>query len=287
MFVTYLSLFRVKHYVKNFLIFLPLIFFDNFFDVNLLKDFLITFISFCLMSSAVYILNDLFDLNSDKLHIIKKKRVLPSGKVSLKLSRILMFILALFSFLLSLKVDLVMSLILILYFILNVFYSFYFKNFFFFDALILAVGFILRVLCGFILTKTFSFLLAFFIFFLSLVLIFLKRKIELKISSNTFTLRKSIQNIKPVIIDFLISFSLFLSFLFHIVFVLKLYFVHSVILSFVLIILFCLFLLRLLFVVFSIKTFDDIFSLFEKDLLIKILIFLYFSTILIANFFIY
>ena len=76
-----LKLMRVKHYIKNLLIFLPLIFSNNMTNINLLIKTFLAFIIFSLITSVVYIFNDLRDIEKDKLHPTKKFRPLASGKI--------------------------------------------------------------------------------------------------------------------------------------------------------------------------------------------------------------
>lgn len=68
---TYLELFRVKHYIKNLLIFTTIIFGADLFTNDFYK-ILIGFISFSLMSSVIYIINDIIDYDLDKKHQSKK-----------------------------------------------------------------------------------------------------------------------------------------------------------------------------------------------------------------------
>lgn len=147
----YLKLMRVKHYIKNFLIFLPIFFSSNVFKLNLLKDILIGFVVFCLISSVVYILNDLKDIEKDKKHPVKKNRPLASGKISKKKGIIAMIILILISIGLLAVNNLLLrieNLILVLYLGMNIFYSFGGKNIPLLDITILSFGFVLRVLYG-------------------------------------------------------------------------------------------------------------------------------------------
>lgn len=78
------KLLRVKHYIKNLLIFIPLFFAGKIFDRNLLEKAFIGFVCFCLISSAVYILNDIQDREKDRLHPKKKMRPIASGSISVK-----------------------------------------------------------------------------------------------------------------------------------------------------------------------------------------------------------
>ena len=81
---TYMQLLRVHHYLKNGLIFLPLLFSGNLFQVQLLIETLVGYISFCLIASSIYIYNDIQDIEKDKLHPLKKNRPIASGKISKK-----------------------------------------------------------------------------------------------------------------------------------------------------------------------------------------------------------
>ena len=146
----YFSLIRIKHYIKNLLIFLPLIFSRNLFNKNYLLKSLLGFIVFSFVCSIVYIINDLKDIEKDKLHFKKKNRPLASGAVTKKEAYIIIFILAILaiigSFILKLK-PLYISLLL-LYLIVNILYSFILKNIPILDVAILTFGFVLRVIWG-------------------------------------------------------------------------------------------------------------------------------------------
>ena len=157
----YLKLMRIKHYLKNILIFLPLIFGQALLDSNKLLMCVIGFISFCLMSSCVYIINDLKDVEKDKKHPIKCKRPIASGEISKRSSKILAVLLFAISIVLNIliyflsndikKVIFSVSLEL-LYFIINICYSFGLKNYPIIDVVILVFGFVDRILYGSVLT---------------------------------------------------------------------------------------------------------------------------------------
>ena len=76
----YLELIRVKHWIKNILIFIPMVTAKIINVSNVITMFL-GFISFSFMTSFVYIINDVRDIEKDKLHPRKKNRPLPSGKI--------------------------------------------------------------------------------------------------------------------------------------------------------------------------------------------------------------
>ena len=142
----YIKLLRVKHYIKNFLVFLPLVFSGNFFNVHFLFITILEFLSFSFVASAVYIFNDIQDVDKDRKHPVKKNRPLASGEVSLK-SAYLVFVIMLiaslsiqvllfkyFSF--SLSTFIVTTLCLTIYLIINIIYSKWAKHVPIFDITI-------------------------------------------------------------------------------------------------------------------------------------------------------
>lgn len=146
----YIKLIRVKHWLKNFLIFIPLMFSTQILVVNKLLLTLIGFISFCFISSTVYIINDLNDVKKDRKHPIKKKRPIASGAVSKKEAIVIAGILFLISVLLNIFVikELVCLIFILLYLFLNICYSRGLKNVAIVDVVILVSGFVIRVVYG-------------------------------------------------------------------------------------------------------------------------------------------
>lgn len=147
----YLKLLRMKHYSKNILLLLPLVFGQKLSDTALLMRILLGFVAFCLISSAVYIFNDIRDMEKDRQHPVKKNRPIASGAVPVPAARIL----ALFLFAAALAVNAFAShgsllpwIFLILYALLNIGYSMGFKNVPLLDITILMLGFLLRLLYG-------------------------------------------------------------------------------------------------------------------------------------------
>ena len=146
----YLKLMRVKHYIKNLLIFLPLIFSMNFYDLNKDIKTLIGFILFSLVSSIIYIINDINDIEKDKNHPKKCKRPLASGELTKKEAYILLIILALIVIIgnVILRTSWYSITILVSYLILNILYSKILKNIPIIDVICLVIGFVLRVIYG-------------------------------------------------------------------------------------------------------------------------------------------
>lgn len=149
-FKAYIKLIRPKHYLKNTLVFLPLIFSGLLVNPEYLARSLYAFISFCLVASSVYIINDFNDREQDRLHPTKKDRPIASGAVNPKIAIILAIImltvatviqhLAHFS---ALSITLLAT-----YFLINLFYSLGLKNLPIVDVAILSLGFAIRVFYG-------------------------------------------------------------------------------------------------------------------------------------------
>ncbi len=146
----YIKLIRPKHAIKNFLIFLPLLFSGNFFNLYNIKTTFIGFIVFTLIASSIYIINDINDKDKDAKHPKKCKRPIASGKIPVKnaiIYCILLFIIA--GALIFISNMPIYSVILVLvYFGLNLGYSFGLKNIPLLDIAILVSGFVIRVLFG-------------------------------------------------------------------------------------------------------------------------------------------
>ena len=138
---------RPKHYIKNGLIFLPLLFSRNFLQPQLLKTTIYGFLLFSLAASIIYIFNDIRDAEKDKKHPTKKDRPIASGRVSKTKAAIFILILTILTITLNyicFSTFLPHSLILT-YWVLNILYSIHLKNVPILDITILSIGFILRV----------------------------------------------------------------------------------------------------------------------------------------------
>lgn len=146
----YLCLMRPKHYIKNFLLFLPVFFSGNFFDIDALFQLGITFVIFSLLCSCIYILNDYLDREKDRRHPTKKNRPIASGKVSEKSAIILLMILIFVISVLCIvvKINYVVLIYFIIYVLVNIFYSMWGKNKVILDVVLLASGYPLRILIG-------------------------------------------------------------------------------------------------------------------------------------------
>lgn len=148
--MNYIKLMRPKHYMKNFLVFLPLLFSGNFFDKSNIITCLLGFVCFSFLASTIYIINDIRDKDKDKKHKTKCNRPIASGKISVKnaiIFDILLIIIIAFVCMFG-KFNLLSICLVILYFIINLVYSFGAKNVPILDIVILVSGFFIRVLFG-------------------------------------------------------------------------------------------------------------------------------------------
>ena len=144
---------RVHHYIKNLLVFVPLVCSGRFTDPDRLFHSFFAFLSFCFISSAVYIINDIRDIEKDRNHPAKRNRPIAAGRISVKaavcFAGILIALAILFNFLCFKPFA---TVLLVLYFLLNLGYSFGMKNIPLLDITILAAGFLIRTLYGSVVT---------------------------------------------------------------------------------------------------------------------------------------
>lgn len=103
---------------------------------------------FCLLSSAIYIINDIFDVEADRRHPKKKNRPIASGKLSIPVAAVSAVFFLLITFLLSYLLSPGFALIAFVYFVINLAYSNWLKHVPLVDVLIIAAGFVLRVAAG-------------------------------------------------------------------------------------------------------------------------------------------
>lgn len=180
----YISLLRIPQWIKNSFIFVPLLFSQHFFQ----QDYLLTVLSgaflFSLVTSMVYIINDIIDIDADRAHPHKKNRPLASGKISIKQASVVLIITGILTASLVPFFNLKFLLVLFIYFVLNILYSTIFKHIVLLDVFSIAAGFMLRVLGGaFIIDVYLSSWLILTTMFISLFLGIMKRHSELYLAN--------------------------------------------------------------------------------------------------------
>jgi len=171
---------RPHQWLKNSLLFLPLLLSHQADDLSLLFAACVGFMSFSLCSSSVYLLNDMLDLESDRQHVSKHKRPFASGELSLRVGFVAAPLLLFASLVIATALPSVFVFTLAAYWTTTLLYSLYIKAYFLIDALVLAGLFTLRIVAGSaaIGVTTTDWLLAFSLFlFFGLALV--KRHAEL------------------------------------------------------------------------------------------------------------
>lgn len=182
---------RVYQWVKNLLVFVPLITSHTFNSLEQFSDALVGFIAFSLIASAGYIINDLFDLNADRGHPRKCKRPFASGEVSIPVAFIIFVVLLLLGFYAAITIGHHFYTILVVYLTTSVSYSFYLKKIALYDVFILALLYSVRIFAGAVaINVELSFWLIAFSTFIFLSLAFIKRYSELIQISNEQNLSK-------------------------------------------------------------------------------------------------
>lgn len=180
MLTQFIRLVRPHHWIKNFFLFAPLVFSKNLLEWPLILLSVRAFISFCLVSGAIYTLNDLLDAPYDRQHPVKKNRPIASGRVSPPHALLLAVAFLILSAVLAWELDGRFQLVLATYFFINLLYSLKLKDVVIIDAMVVSVGFMLRVIAGaFVIDVVLSEWIIICTFFISLFLSFSKRRAEM------------------------------------------------------------------------------------------------------------
>ncbi len=177
--------FRVHQWLKNLLIFVPLVVSGQFANATSFLLVVIAFLAFSLLASATYILNDLLDLESDRLHPRKRNRPLAASTISIKNGIIASGLLFVVSALLAIAIGSSFTVVLVSYLFFTIFYSFKVKQYVGMDVVALALLYTIRIIAG---AAAIGVIVSFWLFafsifiFLSLALV--KRCSELKTMIN-------------------------------------------------------------------------------------------------------
>ncbi|MCB0035374.1 MAG: decaprenyl-phosphate phosphoribosyltransferase [Anaerolineales bacterium] len=140
---------RPRQWPKNAFVFAGIVFDGTLENLaGRVANTVLAFILLCFMSSAVYLMNDLADIESDRLHPTKKNRPLPSGKLSTRTARIASIIFSVGSLAAGFALSFNFGLILLAYLLIQIAYTFYLKHLVLLDVMAVSSGFILRVAAG-------------------------------------------------------------------------------------------------------------------------------------------
>ncbi len=212
MVASYLSLLRIRHWVKNAFVLAPLVFSLRLFHFPALLKALTVFAAFCLVSSSIYIFNDFVDREQDRRHPRKQARPLASGRVSLAGVSAAGAILLTLAAWVSASSGLGIQLALAGYFGLNVSYSLLLKRFVILDVMMIAFGFLLRVIAGALaIDVPVSQWMLLNTFFLALFLGFCKRRNEIVLDEEYAQHRSVLERYSIALLDHLLLVSVTLT----------------------------------------------------------------------------
>jgi 4-hydroxybenzoate polyprenyltransferase len=200
---------RPKQWVKNLFVLAPLFFSKSFLLADKAALGALAFGLFCLTAGTVYLINDLFDVEKDRAHPVKRKRPIASGLLPVKVAWIAAAVIGLGSQIAAWSVDLRFGGVLTGYLVMNLAYSTVLKHVVFVDVLVIAVGFVLRVLAGaFAIDVFISEWLIGCTFLLSLYLGLGKRSHELKLVrlGKADKVRKVLERYRADQLDFAVLF---------------------------------------------------------------------------------
>jgi 4-hydroxybenzoate polyprenyltransferase len=153
MLISLIKTMRPKQWTKNAFIFVPLLFDVKVFQLEPLLRTLAGFVLLCLISGAVYLINDLVDIERDRQHPTKRNRPLASGQLPTSIAVAAAIALPVFVLPLSFLLDVQFGLILSGYLGLQILYSLWLKNVVIVDVMVVAAGFVLRVAAGVVLVS--------------------------------------------------------------------------------------------------------------------------------------
>ena len=204
----YIHQMRPRQYAKNLFIFVPLFFDRQLFNMRSLLITFLGFITLCILSSGVYVLNDIVDVEADRNHPQKKYRPIASGKISIRNAKIFCVILFVIAFVMGFFINKKFFMLCVLMTLINIAYSFKLKHIPLIDVITIGILFLIRVYSGAVLieVKIFSPWLYIVTFMLALYLGFGKRRAELaSLQGTENTTRPVLEGYTIPFLDQLIS----------------------------------------------------------------------------------
>lgn len=201
-------LLRPLQWTKNTLVFATFIFNGDLFNLNLFFRTSFGFLLFCLISSCVYIINDINDCKRDKLHPLKSKRPLASGGVTILEAKLLLFIILFVTLPTAYFFSKYFFLTILIFFFLNLIYTFGVKNVEILELIFISFGYVLRTFAGVILiTLNISYWILVCSGLIALFVILIKRKQEYILAEqhNNFAFRPLLKNYSLNYLDKLIN----------------------------------------------------------------------------------
>lgn len=145
-----LQLLRPHQWTKNVFVLAPLLFSGHLMELAVATRSLVTFAAFCLLASAIYVVNDIRDRELDRTHPKKRLRPLAAGHVSCRVATVLCVVLLVAAAAVSLSVSLAPRIYVVMaaYVLLNMLYSFRIKHIAIVELFVVAIGYVLRLIAG-------------------------------------------------------------------------------------------------------------------------------------------
>lgn len=202
-----LKLLRPSQWIKNGVVLAGLVFSGHVLERELQLIALQALVAFCLLSSAVYALNDIIDIERDRSHPLKKNRPLASGKLPIYMAAILSIVLAASGLVLAWSINISLFYVSAIYLVLNILYTLKLKDVVIIDVMSIAAGFVLRALAGAVAIRVeFSSWLLISTFVLALFLALGKRRHELLLlEAGASSHRRILVKYSAYLLDQLIS----------------------------------------------------------------------------------
>jgi 4-hydroxybenzoate polyprenyltransferase len=204
---------RPRQWTKNLVVFAGLIFSQNLANHRLVLKSLEAFVIFCALSGVIYLINDVADIEKDRIHDIKRKRPLPAGKLRASEALAASVVVTIFAMYFAFRVGVSFFVVSLVFFGLNIVYSFFLKKMVLLDVVSISLSFVIRAIAGVeALTGVDSTIelspwLLVCTLFLSLFLAFCKRRHELVTLDDASLHRESLAEYSPILIDQLVGIS--------------------------------------------------------------------------------
>jgi 4-hydroxybenzoate polyprenyltransferase len=193
---------RPKQWYKQSIILVAILFSGDLFVVEKQLQTIGAVIAFTAISGAIYIVNDISDIEEDRNHPVKQHRPIASGRLSVPVAALFAVLLGAGSMLLSYYIDLLLLATIVAYVAQNILYSFILKDILFIDVMILAIGFVLRAIAGvFAIDAVLSPWLIICTFLLALTLGLAKRRHELVETEDPQNVRSTLGEYSEDLID--------------------------------------------------------------------------------------
>ncbi|MBN1593866.1 MAG: decaprenyl-phosphate phosphoribosyltransferase [Candidatus Coatesbacteria bacterium] len=198
---------RPKQWTKNVLLFGGIVFSRHLFDAEPFLRALIGFAVFCVLSGFVYVLNDITDIEKDKMHPKKRLRPIAAGKLAPSFAMPAISVLALIALAAAYHISPAFAFVSALYLVIQVFYSYKLKHIVMLDIMTISAGFVIRALAGAVVVDVeFSNWLIACTIFLSLFLAIAKRRHELvSLGEDAISHRIILKEYTPQLLDQMIS----------------------------------------------------------------------------------